>query len=76
MDLDMKVIRSDPRDSIANVLAARRFDDEDHILVCSMANHAEETGKLGLKKAPVESELPALKSSGGRQRGGGHRGRF
>ena len=71
VNFDVKIIRGYARDSIAVEYATRGFDDEHHVLVRAVANHAKETRELGLDKAPIERELTAGKGLCRRQCGFG-----
>jgi hypothetical protein len=65
----MKIVGGDARDPLADVLAASRFNGQDHVFIRIAADDAKEAGKLGFEKAPVKGELSALKSGSGRQGG-------
>src|SRR5262245_33041561 len=68
LHLQVKVVGGDAADALPDVLASHRLDYEHHVAVSVAADHSEEPGELGLKKAPIEGKLAALKGGGGRQR--------
>src|SRR5882762_5155996 len=62
VNFDVKIIRRNPRDSIACVYATRSFDDHHHVLVRAMPNDAKKARELRLDETSVERELAASKS--------------
>src|SRR4051812_10798020 len=68
MDFNVKIVRRDARNPIANILSTRGLDSEDHVFVRAVTNRSEETSELGLDEATIECELTTLKGLRGRKR--------
>src|SRR5262245_37702904 len=66
LDLQVKVVGCNAADALADILAARRLDHQDHIAVGIAPHDAEEPRKLRLEEPPIERKLAALKGGRGR----------
>src|SRR5207253_2463589 len=69
MDLDMKIVRGDPRNPAASILPASGFNDQDHVLVCTMTYRPEKSAEFRFDEPAIERELAPGKCLRGRKRG-------
>ena len=51
LDLQVEVVGGNPADALADVLAARRFNDQYHVLIRVAPDHAEEADELRFRRS-------------------------